>query len=393
MNSLLLTITTGRHLQVCYNNRPMDRNELQYWVAFGCVRQIGRARLLLLEAHFGQMEDAWKASPAALQEAGLKGAALSSLLAARDGVAPEEEMEKLDRLGIRALTWHDDAYPARLKEIYDRPALIYVRGQLTSADEWAVAVVGTRRATVYGRQVVEELADGLARNGVTVVSGLARGIDSISHRTSLKAGGRTIAVLACGLDLVYPPEHLKLAQEIAEQGALISDYPPGTQPRSEFFPRRNRIMVGLSLGVLIVEGDLKSGALITARSALDENRDVFAVPGSIYSPTFRGTNWLIQAGQAKLVTRVEDVLEELNLTMAGHQMEAKELLPADETEARLLRNLSSEPIHIDEVRRASGLPISTVSSALAMLELKGMVRQVGTMNYVRARETRVKYEA
>ena len=152
-------------------------------------------------------------------------------------------------------------------------------------------------------------------------------------------------------------------------------------------------MVGLSLGVLVVEGDLKSGALITARSALDENRDVFAVPGSIYSPTFRGTNWLIQAGQAKLVTRVEDVLEELNLTMAGHQMEAKELLPADETEARLLRNLSSEPIHIDEVRRASGLPISTVSSALAMLELKGMVRQVGTMNYVRARETRVKYEA
>jgi DNA processing protein len=339
------------------------------------------------------MEDAWKASPAALQEAGLKGAALSSLLAARDGIVPEDEMEKLDRLGIRALTWHDDAYPARLKEIYDRPPLIYVRGQLTAADEWAVAVVGTRRATVYGRQVAEELTDGLARNGVTVVSGLARGIDSISHRTSLKAGGRTIAVLACGLDLVYPPEHLKLAQEIAEQGALISDYPPGTQPRSEFFPRRNRIMVGLSLGVLVVEGDVKSGALITARSALDENRDVFAVPGSIYSPTFRGTNWLIQAGQAKLVTRIEDVLEELNLTMAGHQMEAKELLPADETEARLLRNLSAEPIHIDEVRRASGLPIDTVSSALAMLELKGMVRQVGTMNYVRARETRAKYEA
>ncbi len=393
MNQLLVAPATGHHLQVCYNNRPMDRNELQYWVAFGGVRQIGRARLSLLEAHFGRMEDAWKASPAALQEAGLKGAALSSLLAARDGIAPEEEMEKLDRLGIRALTWHDDAYPARLKEIYDRPPLIYVRGQLTTADEWAVAVVGTRRATVYGRQVAEELADGLARNGVTVVSGLARGIDSISHRTSLKAGGRTIAVLACGLDLVYPPEHLKLAQEIAEQGALISDYPPGTQPRSEYFPRRNRIMVGLSLGVLVVEGDLKSGALISARSALDENRDVFAVPGSIYSPTFRGTNWLIQAGQAKLVTRVEDVLEELNLTMAGHQMEAKELLPADETEARLLRNLSSEPIHIDEVRRVSGLPIDTVSSALAMLELKGMVRQVGTMNYVRARETGAKYEA
>jgi len=165
----------------------------------------------------------------------------------------------------------------------------------------------------------------------------------------------------------------------------VSDYTLGTQPRSEYFPRRNRIMVGLSLGVLVVEGDLKSGALITARIALDENREVFAVPGGIYTPTFRGTNWLIQAGQAKLVTRVEDILEELNLTMASHQMEAKELLPADETEARLLRLLSSEPIYIDDLRRESGLPVETVSSALAMLELKGMARQVGNMNYVRAR--------
>ena len=378
---------------MCYNNRPMDRNELQYWVALGRVPQIGRARLLLLEGHFGSMEDAWKASAAGLQAAGLKGAALSALLAARDRIEPEAELEALDQLGVRAFTWHDDSYPHRLKEIYDRPPLLYVRGQLTSADEWAVALVGTRRATVYGRQAAEELAGGLARNGVTVVSGLARGIDSIGHKTTLAAGGRTVAVLACGLDMVYPPEHLRLAQEIMEQGALLSDYALGTQPRSEFFPRRNRIMVGLSLGVLVVEGDLKSGALITARQALDENREVFAVPGSIYSPTYRGANWLIQAGQAKLVTRVEDILEELNLTMAAHQMEAKELLPADETEAALLRLLSLEPIHIDEVRRESALPIATVSGALAMLELKGMVRQVGNMNYVKAREARVTYEA
>ena len=362
----------------------MDRNELQYWVAFGRVPQIGRARFSLLEGHFGCMEDAWKASPAALQAAGLKGAHLSALLAARDTISPEAELEKLDRLGARALTWRDQSYPPRLKEIYDRPPLLYVRGQLTAADEWAVALVGTRRATVYGRQAAEELATGLARNGITVVSGLARGIDSIGHRAALATGGRTIAALACGLDLVYPPEHLRLAQEIREGGALVSDYPLGTQPRSEHFPRRNRIMVGLSLGVLVVEGDLKSGALITARLALDENREVFAVPGSIYSPTFRGTNWLIQAGQAKLVTRAEEILEELNLTMATHQMEAKELLPADETEALLLRHLSSEPIHIDNVRRESGLAIATVSSALAMLELKGMVRLVGNMSYVKA---------
>lgn len=378
---------------MCYNSPSMDRNELQYWVALGRVPQIGRARFTLLEGHFGSMEDAWRASAAELQAAGLTGAALSALLAARDRIEPEAELEALDRLGVRALTWHDDSYPHRLKEIYDRPPLLYMRGQLTSADEWAVALVGTRRATVYGRQAAEELAGGLARNGVTVVSGLARGIDSIGHKSALGAGGRSVAVLACGLDMVYPPEHLRLAQEIMEQGALLSDYALGTQPRSEFFPRRNRIMVGLSLGVLVVEGNLKSGALITARQALDENREVFAVPGSIYSPTYQGTNWLIQAGQAKLVTRVEDILEELNLTMAAHQMEAKELLPADETEAALLRLLSLEPIHIDEVRRESALPIATVSGALAMLELKGMVRQVGNMNYVKAREARATYEA
>ncbi len=363
----------------------MDRSELQYWVAFARVPQIGRARIALLEAHFGRLEDAWKASPAGLQEAGLTGSALSALLAARDGISPEGELEGLDRLGVLALTWHDEAYPSGLKEIFDRPPLLYVRGRLTATDAWAVAVVGTRRATVYGRQAAEELAEGLARNNVTVVSGLARGIDSIAHKTALKAGGRTIGVLACGLDMIYPPENLHMAQEIMEQGALVSDYPLGTQPRSEFFPRRNRIMVGLSLGILVVEGDLKSGALITARQALDENREVFAVPGGIYTPTFTGTNWLIQQGQAKLVSKVEDILEELNLTMASHQMEAKEVLPADEMEARILRFLSAEPIHIDDVRRSTGLEIATVSSALAMLELKGMIRLVGNMSYVKAR--------
>ncbi len=370
---------------MCYNSSPVNRNELQYWVAFGRVPQIGRARFSLLERHFSSIEEAWKAGPASLQQAGLKGAALSALLAARDGISPEQELEKLERASVQTLTWHDEAYPAHLKEIYDRPPLLYMRGELTSSDEWCVALVGTRRATAYGRQVADELAKGLATNGVTVVSGLARGIDTIGHKSVLAAGGRTLAVLACGLDTVYPPENLRLAQEIMEHGALLSDYALGTQPQSQFFPRRNRIMVGLSLGVLVVEGDVKSGALITARQALDENREVFAVPGSIYSPTFRDTNWLIQHGQAKLVTKVEDVLEELNLTMAEHQLEMQELIPADDTEASLLRLLSTEPIHIDEVRRESGLAIDTVSSALSMLELKGVVKDVGSMTYVKVR--------
>jgi DNA processing protein len=367
----------------------MNREELQYWVAFGRVPQIGRARFALIEAHFGALEDAWKASPAALQEAGLTGSALSALLAARDGISPAAELERLDRAGVQAIPWTDGGYPSRLREIFDRPPVLYVRGQLTAADEWSLALVGTRRATTYGRQCSEEFAEGLAQSSITVVSGLARGIDSIAHKAALKAGGRTIAVLACGLDMVYPPENLRLAQEIVDRGALVSDYPIGTQPRSEYFPRRNRIMVGFSLGVLVIEGDIKSGALITARQALDENREVFAVPGSIYAPTFRGTNSLIQNGQAKLVTMLEDILEELNLSMAAHQMEAKELLPADDTEERLLRCLSSEPIHIDDVRRSSGLAIDAVSSTLALLELKGLVKQVGTMSYIRARPVRV----
>jgi DNA processing protein len=227
------------------------------------------------------------------------------------------------------------------------------------------------------------MARGLASNRVTVVSGLARGVDAVAHRAALEAGGRTIAVQACGLDLVYPPEHKKLAEQIAERGAVVSDYPLGTQPRSEFFPRRNRILSGMSLGVLVVEGDIKSGALITARQALEQNREVFAVPGSIYSPNSRGTNKLIQDGEAKLTLDVQDVLAELNLSMAAHQIEMTELMPADETESVLLKHLTAQPLHIDEVRRECGLPIATVTGALAMLELKGLVRQVGRMNYIR----------
>jgi DNA processing protein len=217
---------------------------------------------------------------------------------------------------------------------------------------------------------------------------LARGVDAIAHRAAIQAGGTTVAVLACGLDIIYPPEHAKLAREIMEHGALISDYPLGTQPRGDYFPRRNRIMSGVSLGVLVVEGDVKSGALITGRLALDQNRDVFAIPGSIFSPQSRGTNALIQKGEAKLVQTIEDVLEELNLTMVPQQIEMQELMPATDTESDLLRHISKEPVHIDEVCRLSGLPVSTVSSILAMMELKGLIKQVGPMAYVRAREAR-----
>ena len=361
----------------------MDELERKYWIAFARVSRVGRARVQQLEEHFGSLADAWRASPGELKAAGLDSSALNAIAAAREKVDPDAEVELLARHGVRALTWHDDEYPKRLREIFDRPPVLFVRGTLTAADEWGVAVVGTRRVTVYGRQVAEEMARGLASNRVTVVSGLARGVDAVAHRAALEAGGRTIAVQACGLDLVYPPEHKRLAEQIAERGAVVSDYPIGTQPRSEFFPRRNRILSGMSLGVLVVEGDVKSGALITARQALEQNREVFAVPGPIYSPNSRGTNKLIQDGEAKLTLDVQDVLAELNLSMVSHQIEMTELIPADETEAVLLKHLNAEPVHIDEVRRECGLPIGTVTGALAMLELKGLVRQVGRMNYVR----------
>jgi len=251
-------------------------------------------------------------------------------------------------------------------------------------------VVGTRRATVYGRQVTEEIVTDLAQSKITIVSGLAKGVDSVAHQAALAAGGRSIAVFACGLDVVYPSENAYLARNIMQQGALISEYPLGTRPRAENFPRRNRIMSGLSLGVLITEADETSGAMITAHMALEQNREVFAIPGSILSPASRGTNHLIQEG-AKLVRDYTDILEELNLMTVARQMEIREVIPASDTESQLLKHLGAEPIHVDEVCRSSGLPISTVSSTLAMMELKGLVKQLGSMSYALAREVRQEY--
>ncbi len=369
----------------------MTNQDLKYWVGFSLIPRIGRVKLSRLESHFGNMEAAWRANPAELSHAGLDKGSVNAIVNGRPKISLEEEMEKLERHGIKAFTCRDEGYPARLKQIYDYPPILYVKGTILPQDEWCLAIVGTRKATVYGRQAAEEIAADLARNKITIVSGLARGIDSIAHRGALEAGGRTIAVFGCGLDIVYPSENASLAQTIADNGALISEFPLGAEPRRENFPLRNRIMSGLSLGVLVVEAGDTSGAMITARLALEQNREVFAVPGSILSPTSRGTNNLIQEG-AKLIRDYTDILEELNLRAVAHQIEVKEVIPASDTESLLLKQLSAEPTHIDEVCRSSGLPIATVSSTLAMMELKGMVRQVGTMNYILSREVREVYK-
>jgi DNA processing protein len=299
-------------------------------------------------------------------------------------------MEKIERAGVQVLTWQDDAYPPQLHHIHSPPPVLYVKGELKPEDEWAVAMVGTRRATVYGKEATRALASDLARNGVTIVSGLARGIDGRAHRAALEAGGRTIAVFGSGIDIIYPPEHKKLAQAVVENGALVTEYALGTPPEGSNFPPRNRIISGLSLGVIVVEAGVRSGALITADFAAEQGREVFAIPGNIFHKGSQGTNGLIQQG-AKLVLSVEDVLEELNLTMISQQAEVRAVIPENETESLLLEHISYEPIHVDEIGRQSGLSIVQVSSTLALMELKGMVRQVGGMKYVLAREGRVEY--
>ena len=365
-------------------------NDLRYWIGFNIVRGIGPTRLRALLDYFGDVERAWHAPVEGLRRTGLDSRSLKNLLAARSALNLDRELERIAATGARVLTWESPDYPRLLREIAAPPPVLYVKGTLTEEDAWAIAIVGTRRASTYGREVTRRLATTLARSGITIVSGLARGIDSVAHRAALKAEGRTIAVLGCGIDRVYPPEHRKLAEEIIGHGALVSDYPLGTKPEGRNFPPRNRIISGLSLGVLVTEAGKGSGALITADYAAEQGRDVFAVPGSILMRGNAGTNALIQDG-AKVVLGPEDILEELNLTMVAEQTEARQVLPSNETEAALLAHLSAEPTHVDELRQQVELPIPQVTSTLALMELKGMVRQVGGMNYVVAREAGVEY--
>jgi len=365
-------------------------NDIRYWLGFNRVMGIGPAKLRALLDHFGDLETAWRASSSDLREAGLDRRALEYLLAARSAMDLDAEVAKVHRLGAKIVTWDDADYPPQLKSITAPPPLLYVKGAFAPADQWAIAVVGTRRATAYGREVTRSLVSDLARNGVTIVSGLARGIDAAAHQAALEVGGRTLAVLGHGIDFVYPPEHRQLAEQIIEHGALVTDYPVGTPPEGGNFPPRNRIISGLSLGVLVVEGAAPSGARITAEFAMEQGRDVFAVPGNILQRNSELPNTLIQEG-AIPVLKVDDILEPLNLTMVAQHAEAREVIPADETEAKLLQLLSAEPVYIDDIQRATELPISKVSSTLALMELKGMVRQVGGMNYVVARETSATY--
>lgn len=365
-------------------------DEKLYWVAFSLVKGIGAVRFRRLLDEFGTLENAWQASPAALEKAGLSQQLVQNLIKIRSEVRLNQYAERLKALGIDVLTWQDEGYPRRLIEIDQPPPVLYVRGEIKQQDEVAVAVVGTRRVTRYGTQVTQEIAGALAQNGVCVVSGMARGVDALAHSAAMEAGGRTIAVLGSGLDQIYPPEHRTLAERIVRQGALISDYPPGTKPDATNFPPRNRIISGLSLAVVVVEAGEKSGALITASFAADQGRDVFAVPGNIKSPQSAGTNRLIQKGAFPFVT-VEDLLEVLDITVLHQQQAARKILPTDPMEAQIYDVLQEQPLHVDEISRLAKLPVAQVTSTLTLMELKGLAKAVGGMSYVAARESGDEY--
>jgi DNA processing protein len=357
--------------------------EKAYWIALNKVAGIGAVRMASLLAHCGSAEAAWRASIHDLKAAGLDRRTLENLLQARRDLDVAAEWERVQQAGIQLLTLDDDAYPDNLRQIDAPPPVLYIRGTLQPNDTWAVAIVGTRRASVYGREVAHSLSRDLAANGITVVSGLALGVDTVAHKSALDGGGRTLAVLGSSVDNIYPPENRGLAHAIAENGALISEYPLGTRPDANNFPPRNRIISGLSRGVVIVEASERSGALITAKFAAEHGRDLFAVPGSILHPGSAGCNALIQQGAIPLLT-VNDVLNHLNWEQARHQQAARAIIPANPEEAALLRHLNGEPQHLDDLVRQSALPAPQVAGLLTIMELKGLVRQVGTLSYVRA---------
>jgi DNA processing protein len=379
-------------------------NERFARVVFSLVPQVTPLRFQKFMARFGSASAALEAPAEAWGEVeGLAPAQAERLRRAADEAAPraEAELEGLARLGGRALVPGDEEFPASLSSLPDAPSVLYVRGGLKPVDSLAVALVGTRHPTAYGRAATERLARDLCRAGVTVVSGLARGIDTAAHAAALAGGGRTAGVMGSGFRRPYPPENRRLMDRMAETGAVLSEFPLDAEPDKFNFPRRNRIISGLSLAIVVVEADEVSGALITARLAAEQGRDVFAVPGPVFSKMSRGPHRLLKQG-ARLVEDVEDVLDEIEVFRALSRPSARRGAPSDKPgrrsggaaagappalsgeEGRLFAQLSLEPCGVDDLSSRTGLPASAVSAGLLGLELKGLVRNLPGGNYVRS---------
>lgn len=357
-------------------------DELLDLMRLNLVPGLGPRLQSLLLARFGSATSVLAASGPELIAVDQIGPKLSAAITrARSTPMAVEELQRCQEAGVCVLPRHDDDYPAVLREIPDPPMVLYVRGTLEATDELAVAMVGSRQCTTYGRRQAQRLAGGLARAGLTVVSGLARGIDSVCHRAALAAGGRTIAVCATGLGSIYPPEHAELADEIVDAGAVLSESPLDRGPTPGIFPQRNRIISGLSLGVVIVEANRKSGALHTARHAMEQGREVFAVPGPIDSPASQGCHDLIRDG-ATLVRSVDDILEGLGPLRAPVSRDEKTVirepreLNLDDQELAILNLVRSDPRHIDEIVTEAAIETSRVLSTITVLEMKRLLTRL-----------------
>lgn len=362
-------------------------SNLRYWVAFNLVKGIGPAKLQALLDYFGSVEAAWGATQAELRAIGIDSRAIKSFETTRARLDLDTELRNVEKSGVDVLCWESENYPNYLRNVPNAPPVIYVKGDILPTDKWAVAIVGTRRLTAYGQQMTREITAGLVNHGVTIVSGLARGIDSIAHKTAVDLGGRTLAVMGSGMNHVYPAENRQLAKAIANgNGAVISEFGIDVKPEGKNFPPRNRVIAGLSLGTIVIEAGAKSGALITTSYAREQGREVYALPGPVTNVASVGPNRLIQEG-AKLITCADDVLQDLNLQKAPQQQAVQMMLPESAEEAAIVPHLKREPVHVDELSRLSGLPAAQVSSTLTLMELKGAVQQVGGMNYVLLRES------
>ena len=365
----------------------MNQNELDV-LRLHLVKRLGRARLLRLLQTFGSAEAILAADPRDWERLARVEGRFAACVPATDEPHYRRWIEALDRAGVRILTYLDADYPQQLKTIVDPPAILYLRGTLPPTP--ALAVVGARKASDLGRNWTRELCRELAAAGLPIISGLARGIDTSAHHGCLDGNGQTVAVLGCGIDQIYPPENAALAEQIVSSGAILSEYPPGAEPLAGHFPGRNRLISALSAGVLVVEAAAGSGSLITVDFALEQGREVFAVPGNPLAATSTGTNQLLKDG-ARLVTEALDIIDIiLPGQVVPRNLEWLEFIPENLSDngKKLFKTLTFEPLHIDELARKSALTLMEVSDILLHLELAGWIEQLPGTRYLRSRTSK-----
>lgn len=350
-----------------------------YWVATSAIPGVGTATFNYLLRHFKTLKKFWEADREKVEKLKVDVRTKQSILEFRTKVDPQVYLQTVFERGIKVFTITERDYPENLRRIFDAPAVLYVKGQILPQDDLALGVVGARFATSYGRSVTEKLVFDLVNAGLTIVSGMAKGIDSYAHRAALEAGGRTIAVLGSGVDLIYPPENRGLYEAIIRNGAVVSEFPLGFPSLPSNFPARNRIISGLSLGVLVTEAAVDSGSLITAGQAAEQGREVFAVPGPINSKMSAGANKLLKEG-VHPVTEAADILEVLDIERKKRQVkgQSQSVKSRDKTEAAILAVLDGQAKHVDLIARESKLPIDKVSAALSMMEIRGFVKNYGS---------------